>query len=204
LILGVFWVFGPGSDFQNNPGVITRSKEGRGYLEQLIFAGGRHFKAQLIIPIILAACTYSVIKARKHLDIVFILLFPALFAWLVFGSYTLRLGIHVVALSALLLAASNYSLPNFLGSRTLAAGEFLLRKYSKSVLIGALLITSVASVIRSNINIDKVGDNFSPYNSGLNNISKYFGKDAEFVYDRLYDKQDLLLWVPSLYIPIAL
>lgn len=200
LTLGLIWVFGPGSDFQNNPGVITRSKEDRGYFEQLIFAGGHHFKAQILIPIILIACTLSAIKARKNLDIVFLFLYPALFAWLVFGSYTLRLGIHVVALSALLLAASNYSLPMFLGGDTLSAGEKFVRDHAILVLAIALLFTSVASTLRSNSNIEKIGENFSHYNSGINNISKYFGKDARFVFDKLYDKKDLLVWVPSLYI----
>jgi len=147
----------------------------------------------------LVACI-SVMVARCQRDILILFALPALLVWLLFGAYSLRLGIHVVAAFALLLAASEFALPKVLGGGKWSSTASFVRRYARPLTLAIVVLMGSASIVRINRNIDKIGPDFSPVKAGQNMISLYFGKDAKFVFEELYDHQDLLLWVPSNYI----
>lgn len=200
LALGLIWVFGAGSGFQHNQGVIGASQEGRNLFEQLLYAIKKHSSEQPLVPLLLAAGIYSVVKVRRHRDILILFLLPALVAWLLYGAYSLRLGMHVVALSALLLAVSNYPLPVFLGGGDLSRVERFIARYALVFVILIPLLVASAAIYQINKNLKTYGNQFSLYVAGKNSIAKFFGKDTEFIFRELYDRPDLLLWVPSNYI----
>lgn len=200
LALGLIWVFGVGSGFQHNQGVVVASQEGRNIFEQLLYAIKKYCTEQPLVPLFLAAGIFSVLRLRRHRDILILFLLPALFAWLLYGAYSLRLGIHVVALSALLLAVSNYPLPVFLGGGDLPKAERFISRYALVFAILIPLLIAAAAIYQINKNLKTYGNQFSLYIAGKNTIAKFFGKNSEFVFKELYDRPDLLLWVPSNYI----
>lgn len=197
LALGLAWVIGAGSGFQDNYGVINASQQGRELTDQLLWAVRTHTFDHPFAPLFLIAAGVSVIRGGRHRDIFLLFVLPSLLAWLLFGAYSMRLGIHIVAVCALLLAATDYSLSPRFGSAQFANSEQYIRRNGKVLAILALILISSLSAYRINRHID---DNFSLYISGKNTISRYFGKDAEFVFDELYNRPDLMLWVPSNYI----
>jgi hypothetical protein len=201
LALALIWVFGVGNGFQHNGGVITASQEGRSTFEQLLFAIKKHCTEQPLVPVFIVAAVLSILKARSHRDILILFLLPALIAWLLYGAYDLRLGIHLIALSALLIAASNYPLPAWLGGGKLPAkGEQWMQRSAIIFIVIASLLATYAAVYRVNKNMKLYGNQFSLDMSGKNTIAKFFGSGGDFVYTELYDKPNLLLWVPVNYI----
>jgi len=200
LALGLVWVIGPGNGFENNYGVINASQQGRELMDQLLFAIRLHSIDHPFVPLFLIAAIVSMLRARRHRDILLTFLLPSLFVWLLFGAYSMRLGIHVVAVSALLLAATDYSLPPGYGGGQLRKSEDFIRRNGLLLAILTVVLVAGFSTYRLKENIGKIGSGFSPYDGGMNTIAKYFGKDANFVFDELYDRPDLLLWIPSNYI----
>jgi hypothetical protein len=201
LALALIWVFGVGNGFQNNGGVINTSQEGRSTFEQLLFAIKKHCTEQPIVPVFILTAVFSIFKARNHRDILILFLLPALIAWLLYGAYGLRLGIHLIALSTLLIAANNYPLPTWLGGGTLPAkSEQWARRSAFAFLFIATLAACYAAYYRVGKNMKLYGNQFSLGVSGKNTIAKFFGSGADFVYKELYDEPNLLLWVPVNYI----
>jgi hypothetical protein len=201
LIAGLLWVFGEGSGFQNNQGVIAASRGGRNLAQQLLFAFNRYLLKEPFLLLLFASTLLSMARSRKHLDVLCFLLLPSLAAWFIYGAYEIRLGIHVVCLAALLLAATNYALPRSPSLRIPEGiGVFLYKK--RMLLISIVCFMSiVASALESYTFIrKKFTGGYYPYQGGKNTISKYFGKDTEFIYNKIYDRSDILLWIPSNYI----
>jgi hypothetical protein len=199
LLLAVLWIVFPGNGFQHNQGVIDASREGRGTVEQLWFAISKFSLAQPLVPLLIAAGIAATLRARQHRDIMALFLLPTLLAWLLYGAYDLRLGIHVVALAALLIAASNYNLP-WLNRALPERAEQLLRRGSWAGLALAAIVLSNLALNQINKNMRLYGGQFSLYTGGQNTLAKFFGRDAGFVYKELYNRPDLLLWVPVNYI----
>ncbi len=196
-IAGLLWVLGDGSGFYNNHGVISASQHGRNLSPQLIFSINRFFIQKPMIFILLVASFISIYRSKINWDIFFLLLVPSLFAWFLFGSYSIRLGIHVVSLAALLLSATNYSLP-FLEDYRIKGRIGSLFKKRKIFFISAIfLIVSIDSAFKINNSIQCIEDGIDLYVGGKNTISKFFGKDSEFVYKTLYKNPDIILWIPS-------
>jgi hypothetical protein len=200
LALGLIWVFGAGSEFHNNPGVVAASQEGRNTFEQLLFAIKKYCIEQPLVPLFLAAAAFGVLRVRRHRDILFLFLLPALVAWLLYGAYSLRLGIHVVAVSALLLAVSGYPLPAILGGGDMPRTERFMSRYALIFAVMVPVLIAAAAFYQVNKNLKIYGNQFSLYIAGKNTIARFFGKDAGFIFTELYDRPDLLLWVPSNYI----
>jgi hypothetical protein len=156
--------------------------------------------AQPLVPLLLAAALVAVSRSGRNRDIAWLFLVPATGVWLLYGAYSLRLGIHLVAVAALLLALSGYALPGRLGAGAPAPAERWLRaRWPVVTLVLALLVTGLAGR-RIADNMVEVGERFSLYAAGPNTIAKYFGKDAERVIRATYDRPDRLLWVPSNYL----
>lgn len=105
-VLSLVWPLLIAPHFANNPGVIERSIESRSYLDQLGYSAMKYLVQKPGLLILFAA---SAIAAWRHwlLRLLWITaLLPMLLAWFLFGSYNLRLGMHVIGLAALLLVAA--------------------------------------------------------------------------------------------------
>lgn len=101
----LLWPLVIGAGFENNQGVLTRSLGSRSLIEQLQFAAGEYLlgKPAFLLMLLLAV---PLAMARPVLRWVCLLfLAPGLLSWFVWGAYDLRLGIHVVGVTGLLLVA---------------------------------------------------------------------------------------------------
>jgi hypothetical protein len=196
----LLWILGPGDGFQRNRGVIAASQQGRDLAQQLAYAANEYLLGSPYFFILLSCSLLATIAYRRYLDVFVLLVLPSLFAWFLFGAYNTRLGIHVIALCALLLAATNYELRIALGDAFWrVSGEFMKR--NRTAILGALFVVSVVSsamvAYRQTRSIDNTQD---LYVAGKITIAKYFGNDASFVYESIYNNPNLVLWIPSNYI----
>ncbi len=200
VVIALAWIFGAGSGFENNQGVIDASQEERGLWGQLGFAIRELLIGQPLVLALLLAAGLAVLRSRKNRDVALLFLLPALLAWLIFGAYSLRLGIHVVACAALLLAVSGYALPSPAPGTSFGRLKASLQTHQRAIAIALVGLVSLASAWEAYRNIDRVGPTFSLYDGGPNAIARYFGKDTQVVLSETYDRADRLLWVPSNYI----
>ena len=187
MLVGAFWLVTDGAGFLDNPGVVRHSQQGRDWVEQLLYAVNKHLVGRPGIAALLLLCAYTVLRGRIGRTIFFGLMIPWLLLWLFFGAYQTRLGAHVVALSALLIAANEYwpgtgRGPAEVGGRV----SMRVRRF-------------VYAVMGVWDRLDKRGPEFSLYDGGKNTIYKYFGADADFVYREIY-RSPSVLWIPSNYI----
>ncbi len=200
LASGLFWIFGGGSDFHQNQGVISASFQGRSFWEQLIYFTEIYLIEKPFILLLLILCIRNLMVAKTGVTVAVLFLAPALVLWFLYGSYSLRLGMHVVFLMALLLALGDYDLK-------LPFNNILFDKFSvfiqtkQRIILSVLVILFSAQVyISINKTSNKYDGQFNTLAGGKNTIFKYFGSDAEFVYEEIYDHKELLLWIPSNYI----
>lgn len=200
LLFSLAWIVGEGSGFQYNKGVIDRSLQERGLIEQLLFATNTYFVKRPLLFLLLLASLISVINGKKYLDIFLIALVPSLLMWFIFGAYDVRLGIHVVSLGALLLTATKYNLPYLENSKVWERiGRFIQSHQIQTlVFIGVLVVTYSYVIVQKTLK--EIGDGFDLYQGGKNTIYRYFGRDSAFVYEEIYQKPYLVLWIPTNYI----
>jgi hypothetical protein len=199
-IASLLWIFGPGDGFQRNRGVIAASQQGRDLAQQLAYAANEYLLGSPYFLFLLSCSLLATIVYRKYLDLLVLLVLPSLLAWFLFGAYGTRLGIHVIALCALLLAATNYQLPIPVGGVFWrVSGEFV--KGNRTAILGALFVVSVASsAMAAYREIGDIDNTEDLYVGGKITIAKYFGRDASFVYEDIYNNPNLVLWIPSNYI----
>lgn len=91
--------------FVKNAGVISASMAHRSYGAQFIFAVDKYLIGQPLITLLLFA---AVLVSWRHAilrRILLLALLPMLLAWFIFGAYEIRLGIHVLAMGALLIVS---------------------------------------------------------------------------------------------------
>jgi len=138
----IIWLLTSGSGFQNNEGVIQASLQDRSLLSQVAFATNKYIHESPQIFIVFALYSWGILRYRTSLNIVIYVgcLISALL-WLLFGSYEIRLGMHVFLVLFLLFA---YSLPQNL-VHTFKA-ESNLRRFGRFVL-PLVLIASFCSAI---------------------------------------------------------
>lgn len=196
--LAVTWLLTEGNQFYNNQGVVYLSFEGRGWLEQLLHVSHRYLIQK---PLLLALILVAGFVSRKHTLARFVFwafVIPQLILWLMFGAYQLRLGQHVIAVSALLL---------LIGLRHQPFPVKAMRRISHSLIEhrgywfkGMATVSSIACVglIAKAWYLDKPGVNF--LQGGRVSLVRYFGDDAQKVYDEIYLDSKALLWVPTRYI----
>lgn len=89
--------------FVRNAGVINASMAQRSYGAQFIFAVDKYLVGQPLILLLLLATVWMSWGHAILRRILLAALLPMLLAWFIFGAYEIRLGIHVLALGALLI-----------------------------------------------------------------------------------------------------
>lgn len=91
--------------FVRNAGVISASMAHRSYGAQFIFAVDKYLVGQPLILLLLLATVWMSWRHAILRRILIAALLPMLLAWFIFGAYEIRLGIHVLALGALLIVS---------------------------------------------------------------------------------------------------
>lgn len=91
--------------FVRNAGVISASMAHRSYSGQFIFAVDKYLVGQPLILLLLLATVWMSWRHAILRRILIAALLPMLLAWFIFGAYEIRLGIHVLALGALLVVS---------------------------------------------------------------------------------------------------
>lgn len=94
--------------FINNHGVVAASTEGRTVAQQMLFSFKEYILIRPYFIAIYAVVIWALFKAAFVRVAFVVAVLPMLLLWFQFGAYSLRLGIHVVGLSALL-ATIGYS-----------------------------------------------------------------------------------------------
>ena len=112
----------------------------------------------------------------------------------------MRLGIHVVAALALLIAASNYSFVLFqwpVNGWRIATASMGSSQRSILAVVFALSVVASALIIRPRID-GPFGA--SLYHGGQHTVVEHFGANAPWVMSELYGRADRLVWAPSNYV----
>lgn len=136
------------------------------------------------------------LAARQYRSIYLLILCPYLLLFMLFGSYAIRLGGHVTALSAVLISAVGYW--PFSSIKSPERTEFLSRR--AKVLAYALVIVALVSIgSKAWTSFKKLDPQFAFYDTGKNTIRMYFGDDWQKIYSQVY-KGDAVLYIPSAYI----
>ena len=193
LLFGAFWLVTEGASFLDNPNVVSHSQQGRDWLEQLLYAVNEHLVERPGLVVLLLLGTYAVLRGRIGRSIFFGLTVPWLLLWLFFGAYNTRLGAHVFALSALLIAANEYWPSRDTG---LAEAGTRVSMRVRRLVYAAMGMVVIGAGFAAWDRLDKRGPEFSLYDGGKNTIYKFFGGDAEFVYREIY-RSPKVLWLPS-------
>ena len=193
---GLLWLVTEGDGFWMNDGVVTRSHQDRMWFQQLFHASNKWLIDTPAITIMLLLCIHAVLRGHRGRSIFFGLVVPSLLVWLLFGAYDLRLGMHVVAVSALLIATNGFW-PNA-GVGPAAAGAVVSYRV-RHLVHGLSAVAVIVAGIGALKYIEERRPGFSLYDGGKNTIYRYFGDDADFVHREIY-RSDRTLWIPSNYI----
>lgn len=96
--IALIWPLWIAPNFIDNQGVISASIGNRTYAQQIVFAAEKHL---LVLIFILASAIASWRQSFLRL-LTLVAIAPMLIAWLLFGAYSRRLGLHVLALSGVI------------------------------------------------------------------------------------------------------
>jgi hypothetical protein len=199
LVSALLWFLTEGSTVLENRGVVILSFEGRSIWQQLPFSIYRHLIANPYLSALFLTAGYCSWNHKFNRVILLGFFVPSLLLWLIFGSYQLRLGQHLISISLffiLIYVASNkIKMPRKIQS--LFAVLWLRKKYmAYSVCFLSLSLSSF--IICKSLLIEKPG--VSLYAGGKHSIYRNFGKDSELIYNVLYAPAEKKLWVPSRYL----
>ena len=193
---GLLWLATEGSGFWMNDGVITRSHQDRTLFQQLFHASNKWLIDTPAITVMFLLCIHAVLRRHRGRGIFFGLVVPSLLVWFLFGAYDLRLGMHVVAIVALLIAANEFW-PN--AGVEPAVASTVVSSRTRYLVYGLSAVAVIVSGIGAWKRIEDRRPEFSLYDGGKNTIYRYFGDDADFVYREIY-RSGRTLWIPSNYI----
>ncbi|MGD9591152.1 MAG: hypothetical protein AB7V32_01365 [Candidatus Berkiella sp.] len=198
---GAWWILGEGREFHHNRGVLWLSIKDRDLFSQLWFSINKYFIHQPFLFVLFLVSWISCKTDRNLRNMVIFFMVPSLLCWFLFGAYHLRLGQHLIAFAFFVIAASGYALPasvtswegwhrfwNWLGQRQ---KQCFFSIVGVSIIMGGLLFVQGAWVEKGRISL---------YSGGRLSLQRYFGKDADFIYNTVYLDSKALLWVPSRYI----
>jgi len=200
LAVVVWWFLTEGATFHQNQGVIILSFEGRSIFAQLWHSIQTYLikKPMLFILFILAyaSCRNDIFFSKVW----WLFFLPSLLLWFILGAYQLRLGQHLIALAWFMIVATQFSLLKKLYNSKLNNLCHYVSHYQKvltyafmtvTISISALLWYKIAYIEQKNISF---------YQGGRLSLSRYFGLDSDWIYENIYQKPEVKLWVPSRYL----
>lgn len=183
--------------FINNQGVISASMANRSYSQQLAFAANQYLIKRPELLVLFAATLFFSWKFKLLRIISLAGIVPMMLAWFVFGSYSLRLGGHVLALAGVVLMSALYfthvklrqgepAPPNSLTNRTLTTivSIALTSAYIFGIFFG---IQSIAAHIGTDL-----------YDGAKTTLKLQFGDRSKDVIDNLL-ASNARVWTTSNY-----
>jgi hypothetical protein len=210
LIMPVFaWLAGAGRHFYDNTGVITASLHSSQIniytmYRTLVNAIYQYLVLQPSILLIYLLAGIAAYKQKK-MDLYITFIIPATLLWFIFGSYHIRLGLHIIVCCALLIASQDYFVEVIqkLNPGYEVVNHYIWQHLKKVTYIFFILCFALFVIFSIRIQINKhqnMPGKIYPLNAGLTNIEKYFGADANEVYKNIYNNPAIKIWVPTRYI----
>lgn len=190
----LWWVLGEGASFTNNGGVIGASMQDRGIFEQLMLSIKRYLIEMPQVALLYGLAIYAARKDKLLKLILLLFVLPATLLWFVFGAYQLRLGLHVVALLAVVVAAGG--LPVLCRIEPVISRLKEFRSKTARLSLSALSIAFAVGVYQSSP-VYKIG---AAYPGSLVALHKYFDKDIDLVMDKLYNGHEGAILSASSYV----
>ncbi|MCS5709227.1 hypothetical protein CC99x_009950 [Candidatus Berkiella cookevillensis] len=203
LLLGAAWLWlsTEGHNFEENKGVIWLSKGNRNLFSQLASSAYTYLIAQ---PTLLVLFVLAYLSCKQHslLKVIYgLFLVPGILLWFIFGAYQLRLGQHLMVLAWFVIVASQFKAFYFFNFEYhLASLSTKIMQYRRQVTLCLVMISvSISALLWYKVcYIEQKG--VSLYDGDRIRLSRYFGQDADWIYQNIYKNQSVLLWVPSRYI----
>lgn len=197
----LLWIGGEGQQFHQNKGVIWLSFGNRGFVHQILYSINEYF---VHMPALfgLFALTLWVTKDDSLLKkMVWLFMIPGWICWFLFGAYQLRLGQHLIAFAFFVVVASHFRFPTLLTLnhhwQKIKAFCFERQKALFAggaaffIVMGSVLFIKEAYLVKEGVSL---------YAGGRQSLHRYFGNEADYVYQTIYSDKDALLWVPTRYL----
>lgn len=184
------WPLWFGRGFSHNEGVIVRSLGGRNVVEQIVHSTVLYLVDRPAIGLLLTA-SLVVCWPRRTLRSVWLwTLLPSMLAWFIWGAYSVRLGLHVLGMAALLIL---HSLDDT--QEPAISPEYRWRAWAAT----AVLATLGASVGTGFVLKRKMAREHLDLAHGPEmTLQRYFGHDAKRI-DAIY-RSGVPIWVSSNYL----
>lgn len=203
ILLGSAWLWlaTEGHSFEENKGVIWLSKGNRNLLSQIASSAYTYLIAQ---PMLLVLFVLAYFSSKKHplLKALYGLFFvPGVLLWFIFGAYQLRLGQHLMVVAWFIIVASQFKAINFLAleNRIAEFGTKIMFYRRRVTLLLVMVSLSTSFLLWYKVcYIEQKG--VSLYNGDRIRLSRYFGQDADWIYQNIHQNKSVLLWVPSRYL----
>lgn len=181
-------VFGRG--FAHNHGVIARSFAQRGLVEQLVHSALVYLVDKPAVLLLVIASLVLCWSRPVLRGVWLVLLLPSMLAWFIWGSYSLRLGLHVLGLAALLLLHALKDVPSV---------EVAPSARSHRLARLAAALTCVAMVATFGATVWWVARNGVDLRHGPElTLRRYFGEDEKAI--RAIYRSGAPIWVSSNYL----
>lgn len=210
LLLGsavLIWTSTEGSQFQANHGVIGLSKGDRGLVAQLWYGIYRYLISQPSVLILLVFAFWMSYSHKALQRIMWFLVLPGMVLWFLFGAYQLRLGQQYLMVCWFVLVASQFYLTGKRHRAFLGAIDNKLELFGNALFTYPrllILILCASSAVVSFALWYKVSyieqRGVRLYDGGRVSLTRYFGRDADWIYTHLYQNSAIKLWVPSRYL----
>lgn len=202
----VVWLLGKGGHFYNNQGVISASLHENqitlvDILATLFTSIYTYFIKQptLLLIFILAGIAAFRQANKAALYVTFII--PATLLWFIFGSYHIRLGLHIIVTCALLIADYGYfteaierRFPNY--AKLNHAIALNIKKITWVMFCISFILFVIFSIREQKNKHQNMPGLIYPLNAGLTQIGKYFSTGAPFVYQHIYNNAQIKIWLP--------
>lgn len=204
-LICLYWPLGPGAGFQDNNGVITRSLQNRSIIQQIIFSVDRFLLKNTGFLVLLILSYWSCRKQTIHRALWLLLFVPMLLSWFIWGSYTLRLGVHVIGLAGLLLMSSYteslgvVSLPI---NRQIIIWPVINNSifFRKKWMTALLLTLALCVYIEKDVFRVARRERIDLAHGGWTTLSRQYGSDyAPFIYEKIYKKKAMKVWSTTNY-----
>jgi len=192
----LIWLLGAGKYFTHNTGVLTASMGSANITFQVMLRAFWHSVVKYFIlqPTLMFLYVGAYVSLNNRIQKVLFwgYIIPSTILWLIFGAYDVRLGLHNLVLCGLLICINVENIHhNFL---------LHLKKVSFFVLSVGVLLFLFFSIREQNVIHENVEDHIYPLNASKTIIYRYFSTGGEFIYDNIYLKPQVKLWIPTFYI----
>lgn len=198
MLISLIWPIWIAPTFSNNPGVISASMGSRSYFQQIEFSVNEYMIRR---PEILLLFIISVLAAWRHTLLrllLFVAFFPMLLAWFIFGAYEIRLGIHVLALAALLsICALTVPAPGVADGRCDLEPKELPHRLRAIFLAAAIMAGICGALLFGVLTLAaKIGTDLT--DGAKTTLRVQWGSNAGPIFDRILNEK-ARVWTASIY-----